>query len=71
MKLTKTKLKQIIREEIQKLDEFFDMPKWKKGDVELHPKQRKSLGVVGNLKQSNKVLKALQDWSKENIQFDD
>jgi len=32
MKLTKTKLKQIIREEIQKLNEFFDIPKWKKGD---------------------------------------
>ena len=32
MKLTKTKLKQIIREEIQKLNEFFDIPKWKRGD---------------------------------------
>ena len=32
MKITKTQLKEIIREEIQKLNEFFDIPKWKKGD---------------------------------------
>ena len=32
MKLTKSKLKEIIREEIQKLNEFFKMPKWKKND---------------------------------------
>ena len=32
MKLTKSKLKEIVREEIQNLNEFFDMPKWKKGD---------------------------------------
>ena len=32
MKLTKTRLREIIREEIQKLNEFFDIPKWKKGD---------------------------------------
>ena len=30
--LKKTRLKQIIREEIQKLDEFFDIPDWKKND---------------------------------------
>jgi len=32
MKITKTQLKEIIREEIQKLNEFFDIPKWKRGD---------------------------------------
>ncbi|MBC8428353.1 hypothetical protein H8D04_00575 [bacterium] len=32
MKITKTQLRQIIREEIQKLNEFFDIPDWKKND---------------------------------------
>ena len=43
----------------------------KKGDVEIHPKGSKSMGVVGNLKNPNKVLKALQQTSEEHIQFDD
>ena len=43
----------------------------KKGDVEIHPKGSRSMGVVGNLKNPNKVLKALQQASEEHIQFDD
>jgi hypothetical protein len=43
----------------------------KKGDVEIHPKGSRSMGVVGNLKNPNKVLKALQQTSKKHIQFDD
>ena len=42
----------------------------KKGDVEISPKGSKSMGIVGNLKQTNKVLKALQQASEEHIQFD-
>ena len=42
----------------------------KKGDVEISPKGSKSMGIVGNLKQPNKVLKALQQASEEHIQFD-
>ena len=43
----------------------------KKGDVEISPKGSKSMGIVGNMKQPNKVLKALQQASEEHIQFDD
>ncbi len=43
----------------------------KKGDVEISPKGSKSMGIVGNLKQPNKILKALQQASEEHIQFDD
>ena len=43
----------------------------KKGDVEIHPKGSRTMGVVGNLKNPNKVLKALQRASEEHIQFDD
>ena len=42
----------------------------KKGDVEIHPKGSRSMGVVGNMKQPNKILKALQQASEEHIQFD-
>jgi len=43
----------------------------KKGDVEISPKGSKSMGIVGNLKQPNKILKALQQASEEHIQFED
>ena len=43
----------------------------KKGDVEIHPKGSRSMGVVGNMKQPNKILKALQKASEEHITFDD
>ena len=40
----------------------------KEGDVEISPKGSKSMGIVGNLKQPNKILKALQQASEEHIQ---
>ena len=43
----------------------------KKDDVEISQKRGKSMGIVGNMKQPNKILKALQQWSEEHIQFDD
>jgi hypothetical protein len=43
----------------------------KKGDVEISPKGSKSMGVVGNLKSPNKIIKALQQASEEHITFDD
>ena len=43
----------------------------KEGDVEISPKGSKSMGVVGNLKQPKKILKALQQASEDHIQFDD
>ena len=43
----------------------------KEGDVEISPKGSKSMGIVGNLKQPKKILKALQQASEEHIQFDD
>ena len=40
------------------------------GNITAKPKGGKSLGVIGNIKNPNKVAQALKDWSDEDLHFE-